>query len=116
MLRCRYLEEGSKRYVTLFRCHFYTGFIKLFKLDLTQNELDAKDLPADLRLSCSFTPAPSEKSELVDPYEALIVKESSALWREVLRRKEARMNQTDAKESLILYLFFSRCVCRGSQS
>ena len=35
-----------------------------------------------------------------DAYEALITKESSALWSEVLRRKETRMMNTEKKEGV----------------
>ena len=42
-----------------------------------------------------------EVSDEEDPYEALIVKESSSLWSEVLKKKEARMNTNDVKESKI---------------
>ena len=39
------------------------------------------------------------QGEMEDPYEALIVKESSALWSEVLRRKETRMNKVETKQN-----------------
>ena len=39
-MRCRHLGENSA-ITTLFRLQFHTGFIKLFKLELMENEVDA---------------------------------------------------------------------------
>lgn len=94
------MPAGSDKPITLFRFQFYTGFIKLFKLDLAAKEIDQTlHMPDTLQVACTFTPGihPSHGEE--DPYEALIVKESSSLWSEVLKKKEARMNKNDVKES-----------------
>ena len=84
--------------MTLFRCQFYTGFVKLFKLDLSPSELDRSVTPFSIQLHCEFQPAVDESSTMEDAYEMLITKESSALWSEVLRRKETRMMNTENKE------------------
>ena len=94
----RHLPAYTDRPVTLFRCQFYTGFVKLFKLDLSPSELDGSVTPCSIHLHCEFQPAFDETNPMEDPYEALITKESSALWSEVLRRKETRMMNTDNKE------------------
>lgn len=99
-IRCRHVPANSDRPVTLFRFQFYTGFIKLFKFDLQSTEVDPSiSLPADLRVECAFTPGTKETIQQEDPYEALIIKESSSLWSEVMKKKEARMNTKDIKES-----------------
>lgn len=98
-IRCRHLPAGSDRPVTLFRFQFYTGFIKMFKLDLPCSEVDPSlPLPSSLHVECAFTPGSKEGIQ-EDPYEALIVKESSSLWSELMRKKEERMNEKEVKES-----------------
>ena len=92
---------NSPKPQTLFRFQFYTGFIKMFKLELASNEVDASVDLSNLHVSCSFTPGTFTQVGEEDPYEALIVKESSSLWSEVLKKKEARMNTNDVKESMI---------------
>lgn len=88
-LRLRHLTARQTS-TTLFRAQFYTGFVKLFKLNLSAKELDRTKDWDDLSLACVFSPA--ETTALMeDPYEGLIMKESSALWSEVLKRKEGRM-------------------------
>ena len=97
-IRVRHLPAYTDRPVTLFRCQFYTGFVKLFKLDLSPSELDRSVTPFSIQLHCEFQPADDETSPMEDAYEMLITKESSALWSEVLRRKETRMMNTENKE------------------
>lgn len=96
----RHLPAHTDRPVTLFRTQFYTGFVKLFKLDLLSADLDASVMPCSIQLHCEFQPATEETSPMEDAYEALITKESSALWSEVLRRKETRMMNTEKKEGV----------------
>lgn len=97
MIRCRHLPANQSKPVTLFRCQFYTGFVKLFQLSLSSTELDAASLPSDLKLSATFTPSPQPALNMEDPYEDLIVSESSSLWSEVLKKKETRMNEVENK-------------------
>ena len=52
-----------------------------------------------MQVNLQFQPASETQGEMEDPYEALIVKESSALWSEVLRRKETRMNKVETKQN-----------------
>ena len=76
----------------------------MFKLDLEASEVDQTfAIPSSLRVSCSFTPSIRSESIVEDPYEALIVKESSSLWSEVLKKKEERMNRKDIKESIYYF-------------
>lgn len=99
MIRCRHLSAAQGKPVTLFRCQFYTGFVKLFQLNLNANDLDASvALPAELKCNATFTPA-AEQAEVEDPYEQLIVSESSSLWSEVLKKKESRGVQVEGRKN-----------------
>lgn len=94
----RHLPAHTDRPVTVFRCQFYTGFVKLFKLEASGADLDGVKPPCSVRLLCEFQPASGEIRQMEDAYEILITKESSALWSEVLRRKETRMMNSENKD------------------
>lgn len=97
-LRHRTARQTS---TTLFRAQFYTGFVKLFKLNLAAKELDQTKNWEELSVACAFSPA--EATELMeDPYEGLIMKESSALWSEVLKRKEGRMVSMQPTDAFVV--------------
>ena len=99
-LRLRHLTARQTS-TTLFRAQFYTGFVKLFKLNLSAKELDQTKNWEDLSVACAFSPA--EATELMeDPYEGLIMKESSALWSEVLKRKEGRMASMQPTDAFVV--------------
>ena len=99
MIRCRHQPAGQGKPITLFRCQFYTGFVKMFQLNLSAADLDASvAIPAELKCNATFTPS-EQKVEAEDPYEALIVSESSSLWSELLKKKESRVTQVEARKN-----------------
>lgn len=99
-LRLRHLTARQTS-TTIFRAQFYTGFVKLFKLNLAAKELDQTKEFDGLSVACVFSPA--ESSDLIDdPYEGLIMKESSALWSEVLKRKENRMASIQPTDAFVV--------------
>ena len=99
-LRLRH-RSARQTSTTLFRAQFYTGFVKLFKLNLAAKELDQTKNWEELSVACAFSPA--EATELMeDPYEGLIMKESSALWSEVLKRKEGRMVSMQPTDAFVV--------------
>lgn len=67
---------------------------------MTTSDVDASfSLSPSMQVHLQFQPVEEAQDEMEDPYEALIIKESSALWSEVLRRKESRMNRVETKQN-----------------
>ena len=95
LLRLRHTPAGTAS--TLLRAQFHTGFVKLFRQSFPAGACDGGEkLPAELEVTCVFAPSEVPR-EAGDPYEELISRESSALWGEVMRRKESRMGRTPAQ-------------------
>lgn len=99
-MRLRHLAANQST-TTVFRAQFYTGFVKLFKLDFGARDLDTARALGDVTVACTF--APAEPTDLADDaYEGLIMKESSVLWSEVLKRKEDRMTNTHPSDAFVV--------------
>ena len=95
MLRLRHTPAGAAS--TLLRAQFHTGFVKLFRQSFPAGACDGGEkLPPELEVTCVFAPSEVPR-EAGDPYEELISRESSALWGEVMRRKETRMGRAPAQ-------------------
>ena len=110
LLRLRHTPAGNAS--TLLRAQFHTGFVKLFRQSFPAGACDGGEkLPAELEVTCVFAPSDVPR-ELGDPYEELISRESSALWGEVMRRKETRMGHAPAQGRAIPAVT-DRCVRGG---
>ncbi|KAK8812776.1 hypothetical protein WA538_002510, partial [Blastocystis sp. DL] len=100
LLRLRHTPAGTAS--TLLRAQFHTGFVKLFRQSFPAGACDGGEkLPAELEVTCVFAPSEVPR-EAGDPYEELISRESSALWGEVMRRKESRMGRTPAQDAFVV--------------